>query len=292
MSRQFCRMHGFARDGRRPHTLRMTIDAILHRQRLERPGRRPLKGFHRTVAGLTFDLRCRHVNLMRKEDLRRQAPDPLPRNVLSFFSVRQEFFDLRVVGISARVTTEAQCRWRSPRNRIFFHSLMARRTRETECNVSLMRKRNRLFDAGENAARPVTHGRHGRRNYQDQNNSFHCHPLLLAIGTHVASLHKRVLDIMPQYQTFPLPTAAPWKTTAGPICGIPANATFSTDEWQPSHGKPLLDMRLVTELNGLDHRRRLTACRQCSSRPSSASTRVTWRRIPSRIRRDPESARL
>lgn len=105
MSRQFCRLHCFARDGPRPHTLRMTIDAILHRQRLKRPGRRPVEGFHRTMAGLTFDLRCRYVNLMREKDMRRQAPDPFPWNFLSFFSVGSDFFDLRAVGISARVAT-------------------------------------------------------------------------------------------------------------------------------------------------------------------------------------------
>ena len=71
MSGQFRRMHCLARDGRRPHALRVTVDAILHRQRLERPGRRPPKGFHRTMAGLAFDLCCRYVNLVRKMDMER-----------------------------------------------------------------------------------------------------------------------------------------------------------------------------------------------------------------------------
>lgn len=187
MSHQFCRMHCLARDGRRPHTLRMTIDALLHRQRLQWPGRRAVEGFHRTMAGLTFDLCCRYVNLMRKKDMRRQAPDPFPRNVLSLVAVGQDFSYLRVVGISTRVTLETQCRRRSPRNRISFHSLVARGTRETECNVILMRKRNRLFDAAGHAARPVPYGRHSGRNDQDQNNSFHCHPFNLRIETHIDS---------------------------------------------------------------------------------------------------------
>lgn len=176
MSRQFCRLYGFARDGRRPHTLRMAIDAILHRKRPKGPGRRPLEGFHWAMAVLAFDLRYRYVNLMRKKDVRRQAPDSFPWNFLSLLSVGSDFLYLRAVGISARVTTQTQRRRWSPRNRVLFSALMARRTRETERNVSLMGKRNRLLDTTEYPARPITQGRHSGHNYQDQNNSFHCHP--------------------------------------------------------------------------------------------------------------------
>ena len=176
MSRQFCRLHCFARDGPRPHALRMTIDAILHRQRLERPGRRPGEGFHRTMAGLAFDLGRSYVDLMREKDVRRQAPDSSPGNFLSLFCVRSDFFYLRAFGISAGVTTQTQRRWRSPRDCVFFRSLMARRTGKTERNVSFMRKCDRLLNAAEYPARPVTHGRHAGHNYEDQNNSFHCRP--------------------------------------------------------------------------------------------------------------------
>jgi hypothetical protein len=176
MSRQFCRLNCFARDGPYPHALRMTIDAVLHRQRFKRPGRRAVESFHRAMAVLAFDLGSRYVNLVREKNMWRQAPDSSPRNFLSLFSIGSDFFYLRALSISARVTTKTQRRRRSPGHRIFLRTLMACRTWETERNVSLVRKRDRLLDATEYPARPVTQGRYCGHNYQDQNNSFHCHP--------------------------------------------------------------------------------------------------------------------
>ena len=184
MSLQFCRLHGFARDSLRPHTLRMTIDAILHRKRLKRPWRGASKRFHRAMAGLAFDLCCRYVNLVRKKNVRRQAPDSSPRNFLSLFPVSSDLLDFRALSFSAAVTTKTQRRGRPPGNCIFFRTLMACRAWQTERDVGLVRKRDRLFDAAEYSARPVAQSRHSGHNYQDQNNSFHRHPFNYRESSH------------------------------------------------------------------------------------------------------------
>jgi len=88
--------------------------------------------------------------------MRRQAPHPLPGNLLSLLAEGFEFFDLRVFRIAARMTSQTKRRGRPARHEIFLSALMAADTGDVLRDMSLVRKLNGLLDPRHTPIGPVT----------------------------------------------------------------------------------------------------------------------------------------
>src|SRR3972149_12106199 len=90
-----------------PHTLLVTGDAVIHRERLQRACGGAVKGLHRSMAGLALYLCHHHVRPVREEDVGGKPPDPFPGDLQSPLAERQQLFLLLAVALSTRVAREA-----------------------------------------------------------------------------------------------------------------------------------------------------------------------------------------
>src|SRR3989338_8831980 len=88
--------------------LLVTADAVVHRERLEGAGGRPIEGFHRPMTRLARALRHHHVGPMREEDVGRQAPDTLPRDLLALLAEGPDLFHFFALGLSSSVAGETE----------------------------------------------------------------------------------------------------------------------------------------------------------------------------------------
>src|SRR3972149_11559924 len=79
--------------------LLVTADAVVHRERFEGAGGRPIKGFHRPMTCLAVQLRHHHVGPMREEDVGRQAPDTLPRDLLALLAEGPDLLHVVALGL-------------------------------------------------------------------------------------------------------------------------------------------------------------------------------------------------
>jgi len=124
----------------------MTSHAIVHGERLERSPQRLIECFYRTVAGLTFNLCDRNVDPVREKNMWRQPPDSLPRDLLVFFTVRFNFFDLWVLRLHGTMATHAHSDRRPSGDDIRFDSYMTGTAGEALCDVFFVRELDRLFN--------------------------------------------------------------------------------------------------------------------------------------------------
>src|SRR3972149_6845155 len=83
--------------------LLVTADAVVHRERLEGTRGRAVKGLHRAMTRLALHLRHRDMDPMRKEDMCRQTPDPLPRDLLALLAEGPDLLHFFALGLSSRV---------------------------------------------------------------------------------------------------------------------------------------------------------------------------------------------
>src|SRR3970040_605406 len=81
--------------------LLVTADAVVHRERLEGAGGRPIEGFHRPMTRLALQLRHHHVGPMRKEDMGGRPPDALPRDLLALLPEGPDLFYFVALGLSS-----------------------------------------------------------------------------------------------------------------------------------------------------------------------------------------------
>src|SRR5512137_372192 len=109
--------------------LLVTADAVVHRERLQRARGRAGEGLHRAMARLALHLRHHDMDPMRKEDICRQSPDTLPRNLLALLTEGPDLLHLFALGLSSRVAGEAErCGWAAC-DLILLCTLMAARAR-------------------------------------------------------------------------------------------------------------------------------------------------------------------
>src|SRR3972149_3767174 len=83
--------------------LLVTADAVVHRERFEGAGGRPIKGFHRPRTCRAVHLRHPHVGPMRKEDMGGKPPDALPRDLLALLPEGPDLFYFVAPGFSSWV---------------------------------------------------------------------------------------------------------------------------------------------------------------------------------------------
>lgn len=88
----------------------------------------------------------------------RQAPHPLPGNILPLVAIGLELGNLRAFRITASVASEAQRRRRAPGDAILFGALMATCAGNSLGDVSFVRKLDRLFNRRYAPIGPVTEG--------------------------------------------------------------------------------------------------------------------------------------
>src|SRR3970040_1476626 len=81
--------------------LLVTADAVVHRERFEGAGGRPIKGFHRPMTCLAVQLRHHHVGPMRTEDMGGKAPDALPRDLFVLLPAGPDLFYFVALGLSS-----------------------------------------------------------------------------------------------------------------------------------------------------------------------------------------------
>ncbi len=124
----------------------MTGDAIFHRQSFQRTRRRPIEGFHGSMARLARELGHTDVHSMGEKYMRRQAPHPLPGNILSLVAKGLELGNLGAFRVTAGMTGETQRRRRTPGDKIFFGALMATGAGNFLSDVSFVGKLDGLFD--------------------------------------------------------------------------------------------------------------------------------------------------
>ena len=103
----------------------------------------------------------------------RQAPHPLPGNILPLVSVGLELGNLRAFRITASVASEAQRRRRAPGDAILLGALMATGAGNSLGNVSFVRKLDRLLNRRYAPINPITEGQDNENNYQSYDCSFH-----------------------------------------------------------------------------------------------------------------------
>ena len=90
--------------------------------------------------------------------MRRQAPHPLPGNILTLVAKGLELGNLRAFGVTAGVTGKTQRRRRSPGDAIFFSALMATGTGNFLRDMSFVRKLDWLLDRRHAPIGPVAQG--------------------------------------------------------------------------------------------------------------------------------------
>ena len=78
--------------------------------------------------------------------MRRQAPHPLPGNILSLVAKGLELGNLGAFRVTAGMTGETQRRRRTPGDKIFFGALMATGAGNFLSDVSFVGKLDGLFD--------------------------------------------------------------------------------------------------------------------------------------------------
>ena len=110
---------------------------------------------------------------MREKNMRRQAPHPLPGNVLSLVAKGLELADLRAFGITTGVTGETQRRRRASGDEILFGALMAACAGNSLGDVSFVGKLDGLFNRRHAPVNPVTEGQTNKNNCEDYVKSFH-----------------------------------------------------------------------------------------------------------------------
>ena len=102
------------------------------------------------MACLALYFRHDDVSAMRKENVWRQTPDPLPGNFFPALTVLFEFLDLRAFRISSGMAGETQRGGWSSGNRAFLSALVATRAGKVKLQMSLMRKCDRLTNIAAN----------------------------------------------------------------------------------------------------------------------------------------------
>ena len=175
----FCRLRRCFPAALRRLQFFVASDAVVHSEYLEGGFRRTGETLHRPVAGLAFYLRDRHVDSMRKVDMRRQTPDSPPRNLPAGLAECPELLDLLALSVASHMAAETQCGGRPARHGFLLGSIVARRAGELEIQMRLMRELDRLRSAGLYQTGPIAPGHGYADNDENQDKPYQrasCHP--------------------------------------------------------------------------------------------------------------------
>ncbi len=108
------------------------------------------------------------MDTVRKINMRRHTPDPLPGNFLRLFAVVFEFLNFRALGFHRRMAPHANRNGRPPGDDIGLDSLMTSGARKTLCDVFFVREFDGLFHTPHPHTSPKHPAQHSD-NYKDEN---------------------------------------------------------------------------------------------------------------------------